>query len=240
MNLKAHPKRSNTSAAKKSRAVGSPAALRGDNSSFTATPIKHVILIIGENRSFDHVFATYTPPAGQTVWNLLSEGIVNEDGTPGPNMNAAQQWQATDTTTFSPSPTKTIPYANLPDINTDGAPTAPHFTTPMQAELIEPALPITDYSELANGGTGQPGHQIDTRFPALLPNLPIDMNAYLSYDDYASSPVHRFYQMWQQLDCNAGNSTEQNPSGCLNDLFPWVETTIGAGSNGAAQPSPFT
>jgi phospholipase C len=28
----------------------------GDNS--TETPIKHVIVIIGENRSFDHVFAT--------------------------------------------------------------------------------------------------------------------------------------------------------------------------------------
>ena len=25
------------------------------------TPIEHVILIIGENRTFDHVFATYTP-----------------------------------------------------------------------------------------------------------------------------------------------------------------------------------
>ena len=27
----------------------------------TTTPIKHVIVIIGENRSFDHVFATYVP-----------------------------------------------------------------------------------------------------------------------------------------------------------------------------------
>ena len=27
----------------------------------TATPIKHVIIIVGENRSFDHVFATYAP-----------------------------------------------------------------------------------------------------------------------------------------------------------------------------------
>ncbi|HTW86960.1 MAG TPA: alkaline phosphatase family protein, partial [Candidatus Binataceae bacterium] len=51
---------------------------------------------------------------------------------------------------------------------------------------------------------------------------------------------HRFFQMWQELDCNVGNSTDQNPSGCLNDLFPWVETTIGAGSNGAPPPSPFT
>jgi phospholipase C len=25
------------------------------------TPIKHVIVIVGENRSFDHVFATYVP-----------------------------------------------------------------------------------------------------------------------------------------------------------------------------------
>jgi phospholipase C len=29
-----------------------------DRSSVTRTPIKHVILIIGENRTFDHVFAT--------------------------------------------------------------------------------------------------------------------------------------------------------------------------------------
>jgi phospholipase C len=43
----------------------------------TQTPIKHVIVIIGENRSFDHVFATYVPQSpGQTVNNLLSEGIV--------------------------------------------------------------------------------------------------------------------------------------------------------------------
>ena len=27
----------------------------------TETPIKHVIIIVGENRSFDHLFATYQP-----------------------------------------------------------------------------------------------------------------------------------------------------------------------------------
>src|SRR5215471_2194055 len=62
----------------------------------TATPIQHVIVIIGENRTFDHVFATYKPVAGQTVNNLLSEGIVNRDGTPGPNFPLAHQSQATD------------------------------------------------------------------------------------------------------------------------------------------------
>ena len=51
----------------------------------STTPIKHVIVIIGENRTFDHVFATYVPKNGQTVSNLLSKGIVKADGTPGPN-----------------------------------------------------------------------------------------------------------------------------------------------------------
>ena len=62
-----------------------------------STPIKHVIVIIGENRSFDHVFATYVPKHGQTVVNLLSEGIVNADGTPGPNFSKAEQRAAADT-----------------------------------------------------------------------------------------------------------------------------------------------
>jgi phospholipase C len=38
----------------------------------TATPIKHVIIIVGENRSFDHVFATYAPRhRNERVLNLL-------------------------------------------------------------------------------------------------------------------------------------------------------------------------
>ena len=69
----------------------------------TATPIQHVIVIIGENRSFDHVFATYQPKSGQTINNLLSEGIVtldsNKNAIPGPNFNQAQQLAATDTLT---------------------------------------------------------------------------------------------------------------------------------------------
>src|SRR5580704_14701182 len=64
----------------------------------TRSPIKHVIVIIGENRSFDHVFATYVPKRGEKVWNLLSEGIVNSDGTAGANFSKAEQVAATDTT----------------------------------------------------------------------------------------------------------------------------------------------
>jgi phospholipase C len=46
--------------------------------------------------------------------------------------------------------------------------------------------------------------------------------------------------MWQQLDCNADAASIENGWGCLSDLFPWVEITIGAGSNGKARPYPFT
>src|ERR1700760_2082926 len=59
----------------------------------TASPIKHVIILIGENRGLDHTFGVYKPKGkGQTISNLLSKGIVNEDGTAGPNFKLAQQY----------------------------------------------------------------------------------------------------------------------------------------------------
>src|SRR5215470_1623951 len=58
----------------------------------TATPIKHVIVIIGENRTFDNIYATYEPRHG-TVWNLLSRGIIHSDGSPGPNAALATQFK---------------------------------------------------------------------------------------------------------------------------------------------------
>src|SRR6201985_1023701 len=67
----------------------------------TASPIKHVIVIIGENRSFDHVFATYVPKKkGQTVDNLLSQGAIkldaNNNAVPGPNFEKVHQLAAQD------------------------------------------------------------------------------------------------------------------------------------------------
>ena len=78
----------------------------------TATPIQHVIIVIGENRSFDNLFATYVPPdPTQHVENLLSEGIVNADGSPGPNFTAAAQQQAVDSSddAFLISPPQPVP-----------------------------------------------------------------------------------------------------------------------------------
>jgi len=75
----------------------------------TRTPIKHVIVIIGENRSFDHVFATYIPKNGESVHNLLSQGIINADGSPCPNFKHVKQKAANDTApdAFELSPPKT-------------------------------------------------------------------------------------------------------------------------------------
>ena len=60
----------------------------------TETPIKHVIIVVGENRSFDHLFATYQPVRKrERVLNLRSQDIINADGTPGPNFAKAQQFK---------------------------------------------------------------------------------------------------------------------------------------------------
>jgi phospholipase C len=208
------------------------------NDDNTTTPIKHVIVIYGENRSFDHLFATYTPKSGETVNNLLSEGIINADGTPGPNFSKAAQSTASDTATFQLAPTNTGPYSVLPPLTAGGAKsasdTSPPFNTLAEAEDATSDLLPKNLKLLLTGATGLTSGAIDTRLPNVtsLPNGPYQLTPGVAYDDYAASPVHRFYQMWQQLDCDVSHATPTSPAGCLNDLFPWVEATIGAGTNG--------
>jgi phospholipase C len=226
-------------------AQAAPSARSRDND--TATPIKHVIVIYGENRSFDHLFATYRPRDEERIHNLLSEGIVDELGNPGPEFSKATQYQATDTTTYSIAPTKTGAYTALPPPLTGGAPTTasdtnpPPFATVAAAAAADYGLLPRDIPKLTTGATGLPTHSVDTRVINVtsLPSGPFQLTPSVSYDAYAASPVHRFYQAWQQSDCSASHATADNPSGCLNDLFPWVEVTIGAGSNGNAQPPGF-
>ena len=62
----------------------------------TTSPIKHVLIIVGENRSFDHLFATYVPKTrGERVLNLLSQGIIKADGSPGPRFAKGHQFKIT-------------------------------------------------------------------------------------------------------------------------------------------------
>lgn len=215
------------------------------------SPIKHVIVIIGENRTFDHVFATYKPKEGETVSNLLSKGIVKANGKPGPNYSLSAQFSALDSTTsggvYSISPQSKSIYSTLPPALAGGpkAPTvagpAP-FTTLKVAKLADQALAPAYDQFLLTGATGISAGQTDTRIKdatSLREGVYQLSGPKMPYDAYTQSPVHRFFQMWQQADCSVDYVTKENASGCLNDLFPWVETTIGAGNNGAALPSNF-
>jgi phospholipase C len=224
--------------------AASTSADTGANDGNTTTPIKHVIVIIGENRTFDHLFATYQPVnQGESVLNLLSEGIINADGTPGPNYKNATQYQALNTTLYQISPSKTGPYQTLPPPLAGGGYVdgAPPFSTVAEAQTYENGLPLGYYKYLTTGGVpssllGQPDTRItyDGNPVTSLPPGPYQLTGpTLTVDDYAESPVHRFYQMWQEIDCSAS-------TGCLNDLFPWVEATVGAGSNGKPPPANFT
>ena len=214
-----------------------------DDQPRTRTPIKHVIVIIGENRSFDHIFATYAPKDGQKIDNLLSKGIIRADGTPGPNYALATQYSAVDGQPdgYAVSPMAKSLYPTLPT-PLAGGPTAPLFSTVAAAKAMENGLPDSYYQYLTTGGTGLKKGTPDTRILNVndLPPGPFQITPGIPYDAYAASPVHRFYQMWQQADCNVAFATQWNPSGCKADLFPWVETTIGAGSNGKPVPAPFT
>ncbi len=153
----------------------------------TATPIEHLIVVVGENLTFDNLFATYRPGAGQIVGNLLSRGIVNADGSPGLRFADAVQRQASVVDRYSVIPVTGAPFAVLPQ-------------------------PGTTYA------TGLPQHVPDMRFPADLPNGPYRITRYAPYTAAVGDPVHRFFQMWQQLD------------GGKKDLFTWVAVTSGEGS----------
>jgi phospholipase C len=216
----------------------------------TTSPIKHVIVIIGENRSFDHVFATYVPKNDQHVWNLLSEGVVNPNGTPGPNFAKAGQQAATDEApdAFLLNPPKSpFPNSVLPAPLIGGPNGAFSYVSGNSLSLAvssENGLPQSYYPLLITGGTTSPNKTPDTRITNVnsLPPGPFQLTngSTFTYHDYAASPVHRFYQMWQQLDCDLSHATRKIPSGCDSQLFPWVEVTVGAGTNGDTQPSNFS
>jgi phospholipase C len=205
----------------------------------TETPIKHVIVLIGENRTFDHLFATYQPKHGESISNLLSKGIINANGGPGPNFSLAQQFQAVapfrsdffislndnEKTAYQTLPAPTLNFAPTKTIFPPGTPTS-------LLAAVEPSLETQDLNLLTTGAaTGfsqtfvQPDP--DTRVANFnnLPNGPFALRgAKLPYDSYTGDTTHRLFEMWQQSDCNVFNATKENPSGCLNDLYPFVIT----------------
>jgi phospholipase C len=112
------------------------------------------------------------------------------------------------------------------------------------AKASENGLPETYYPLLVTGGTTMPNKTPDTRISNVnnLPPGPFQLTngTTFTYHDYAASPVHRFYQMWQQLDCGVSHASFEYPNGCDSLLFPWVEVTVGAGTNGEQQADNFS
>jgi len=225
----------------------------------TATPIKHLIVLIGENRTFDHIFATYRPRHGQSIANLLSKGIILPNGAAGANFGQSRQFQINQPypskyfidafatagkTAYQRSPGTPI----FPVPNTAYIPPAPGGLDQGQAPFsaaavpdselptIEPSLEVEDLGLLRTGASGLPMFTTDTRVAnfANLPNGVFQITGpTLPYDSFTGDMVHRLFHMWQQSDCNVANATPSNPSGCLNDLYPFVGVARndGSGSN---------
>ena len=94
------------------------------------------------------------------MFNLLSEGIVKADGTPGPKYSSAPQLRAQDQTVYQLSPSGKTPYTTLPAPLAGGGP--PPFATVAQAQTYENGLPIDYYKFLTTGG-GSPGDHRQAR-----------------------------------------------------------------------------
>jgi acid phosphatase len=169
------------------------AAPSGESPPIAKTPIRHLIVVVGENMSFDNLYGTYEPPPGQTVANLLSKGIVKRDGSPGPHVALAAQHTASVRERYLVKPPRTGTYKSLP-------------------------RPGTTYA------LDQPKFEPDKRFPANLPNGPFPITRYADWTAAVGDPVHRFFQMWQQVD------------GGRKDLFVWVDETSGEGSQKRDDP----
>jgi phospholipase C len=157
----------------------------------TATPIKHLIVIIGENRTFDNVYGTYVPKHGQAVSNLLSRHIVKADGSPGSNKDLARQFQIASIvptsyfvsttqltnpgkTAYSPLPTPEAGSASpipvtLEQLDHDPAPAFPPFDAKtFSKDLLRTISPVLDNGDLrllTTGATGLSNCQPDPLEP---------------------------------------------------------------------------
>ena len=173
------------------------------------TPIEHLIVIVGENETFDGLFATYTPRTG-SVRNLLSEGIITAAGTPGPKFALARQQRPLPQAHYTLDPPRAGAYPVLP----------------------HPRLVGVQDRNFQLVGTGE-----DPRFPRNLPPGPFQITHYVPYPTPGTvpilgavtgaltaatgDPVHRFFQMWQQT---GGDNARL-------DLFTWVAVTTGKGAD---------
>jgi phospholipase C len=218
-------------------ACGDDGGSPGSGAQDTASPIKHVIILVGENRSFDHLFATYVPKHPEEgIHNLLSEEIVTASGAPGCFFSRAYQYQITSAPNggrffmSADLKDKTL-YATLPPPDVYYAPTVSPNVDLLSLPGGDPELAPQDQFLFGTGGTGLP-YTLgpDTRIAHVfaLPPGPFQLTGpSLPFDTFTADMSHQYFTMMQQADCaiDAEHVSSDNPTGCLHDLQVAVNTT---------------
>ena len=219
----------------------------------TASPIKHVIVIIGENRSFDHVFATYVPKGKPENLELA----LGRNRQLGRHPRTELPHRAADRATvngdqvfaivFLLSPPKTEfprrPYFPPRSSEVRRTPTskatACRWRSHRKTDAAHRLLSVSDFRRhgLDFAHSGHSHHQrqfasgravsVDQRQHSS-PTTPTPPARFTASTRCGSSSIAP-----RQRHCD-------NPSGCDANLFSWVEVTVGAGTNGLAQPANFS
>ncbi len=176
----------------------------------TATPIENLIVIMGENQTFDGLFATYVPRTGATVRNLLSEGIITADGNARPRFDLARQQRAVPQAHYILDPPRAGPYPVLPPPRLIGV-------QDQKFQLV---------------GTGD-----DPRFPANLPTGPFQITRYVPYPPTILRPTlgmpTRRCPPRPATRCTGSSRCGSRPVATTRkpDLFTWVAVTTGMGAD---------
>jgi phospholipase C len=180
-----------------------------------ATPIQHVIIVVGENHTFDNLFGTYKPRSGQTIDNLLSKGIVNADGTPGPHFDKAKQLIGSDNIHYNATTPSTGAYPVLPQPYTTYGLGLPQgvLDTRFPANLPNGPHQISKYVPYA-AYTGDPVHRF-----------------FQMWQDYDGGKLDKF--AWVEETIGTGSNGAPFPVGGFNPME-------GAISLGFYNMNPFT
>ena len=166
----------------------------------TATPIKHVIIIVGENHTFDNLFGTYKPKAGQKIDNLLSKRIVTADGSPGLHFERASQAIGVDTDKYHAETFSTGDYATLPQPYTTYGIGLPQFVpdTRFPADLPNGPFQISKYVPYA-AYTGDPVHRF-----------------FQMWQDFDGAKLDKF--VWVEETIGTGSNGAPPPAGGFNPM----------------------
>ena len=115
------------------------------------SPIQDVIIVVGENYTFDNVFYGYLPRPGQPISSLRSLDIIDHDGKPGRNFSLARQRMAKgDATGFCTlNPPRKGPCSKLPQPNTT-------YATGQPLNVSDPVFPMISPTARSRSRAMQP------------------------------------------------------------------------------------